>query len=90
MSATFDRKIHETVSNPQLQLKIYTATGRLIEGRKSSIASDKLPEYQEPQQHVLKADSPEECDAWDFWVEELKSVRELLRNVWTAAGTVPV
>ena len=34
MSATFDRKIHETVSNPQLQLKIYTATGRLIEGRK--------------------------------------------------------
>ena len=47
MSAAFDRKIHETVSNPELQLKIYTATGRLIEGRKSSISSDKLPEYEE-------------------------------------------
>jgi hypothetical protein len=54
------------------------------------IADGKLPEYEEPQQHVLKADSPEECDAWDVWVEELKSVRELLQNVWTAAETVPV
>ena len=42
MSATFDRKIHETVSDPQLQLKIYTATKRLIEGRKNSIASDRF------------------------------------------------
>ena len=54
------------------------------------IADGKQPEYEEPQQHVLKADSPEECDAWDVWVEELKSVRELLRIVWTAAETVPV
>jgi hypothetical protein len=33
---------------------------------------------------------PEECDAWDVWVEELKSVRELLANVWTVAETLPV
>ncbi len=39
---------------------------------------------------TLEADSPAECDAWDLWVEELKSVRELLRNVWAAAETVPV
>jgi hypothetical protein len=45
---------------------------------------------QEKETHTLEADSPEECDAWDVWVEELKSVRELVRNVWTAAETVPV
>ena len=33
---------------------------------------------QEKETHTLEADSPEECDAWDVWVEELKSVRELL------------
>jgi hypothetical protein len=39
---------------------------------------------------TLEADSPEECDAWGVWVEEPKTVRELLRNVWTAAETVSV
>src|SRR5882724_9680934 len=47
MSAAFDRKIHETVSNPQLQLTIYTATGRLVDKRKGSISTDLLPEYQD-------------------------------------------
>jgi L-lactate dehydrogenase complex protein LldF len=47
MSATFDRKIHETVSNPQLQLTIYTATGRLVDKRKGSITTEELPEYQD-------------------------------------------
>jgi len=45
---------------------------------------------QEKETHTLEADSPEECAAWDVWVNELKSVRQLLRNVWTAAETVPV
>jgi hypothetical protein len=35
---------------------------------------------EEREQHMLEADSPEECDAWDVWVEELKTVREMLRN----------
>lgn len=45
---------------------------------------------QEKETHTLEADSPEECDAWDVWVDELKSVRELLRIVWTAVETAPV
>src|ERR1035441_437850 len=45
---------------------------------------------QEKETTTLEADSPEECDAWDVWVDELKSVRQLLRNAWTAAETVPV
>src|SRR5437667_1122156 len=47
MSAACDRKIHATVSNPQLQLTIYTATGRLVDKRKGSIADDEFPEYQD-------------------------------------------
>src|SRR5262245_57836956 len=47
MSTAFDRKIHETVSNPRLQLTIYTATGRLVDKRKGSIADDEFPEYQD-------------------------------------------
>ena len=43
---------------------------------------------EERQQHVLKADSPEECDAWDVWVEELKTVRQLLLDVWKEAEVV--
>jgi hypothetical protein len=39
-----------------------------------------LPENMtaEREQHVLKADSPEECAACDVWVEELKNVRQLV------------
>ena len=46
-----------------------------------------LPENmtEEREEHVLKADSAEECDAWDVWVEELKTVRQLLLHVWNAA-----
>jgi hypothetical protein len=49
-----------------------------------------LPENmtEEREQHVLKADSPEECAAWDVWVEELKTVRQLLLDVWKEAEVV--
>ena len=40
---------------------------------------------EERQEHVLEADSPEECDAWDVWVAELETVRQLLLNVWKEA-----
>jgi L-lactate dehydrogenase complex protein LldF len=81
MSATFDRKIHETVSNPQLQLKIYTATGRLIEGRKSSISSDKLPEYEElrDQANSVKKHT---IDNLDYYLEQFE------RNVLAHGGKV--
>ena len=36
---------------------------------------------EEREQHVLEADSPEECVAWDVRSEELKTVREMLLNV---------
>ena len=30
---------------------------------------------------MLEADSTDECDAWDIWVAELETVRQLLLNV---------
>ena len=40
---------------------------------------------EERQEHVLEADSAEACDAWDVWVAELETVRQLLLNVWKEA-----
>jgi hypothetical protein len=35
----------------------------------------------EKETRTLEADSPKECDTWDLWVDELKSVQALLRNM---------
>jgi hypothetical protein len=40
----------------------------------------------EKETRTLEAYSPEECDAWDAWVEKLKSVRGMLLEVWKAAA----
>ena len=69
MSAAFNQKIHETVSNPELQLKIYTATRRLIDGRRNSIASDKLPEYQELRDQA-QAVKKHTIDNLDYYLEQ--------------------
>ena len=47
MSVEFDQKIHQTLEDANLQLAIYTATGRLKERRIDVVASDALPDYQE-------------------------------------------
>jgi hypothetical protein len=38
------------------------------------------------EERVFEADPVEECDAWDVWVEELETVRQLLLNVWKEAA----
>src|SRR5439155_257354 len=47
MSVEFDRKIHSTLADANLQLAIYTATGRLKEKRIEAVAPETLPDYQE-------------------------------------------
>jgi L-lactate dehydrogenase complex protein LldF len=47
MSVEFDQKIHKTLADANLQLAIYTATGRLKDKRIETVAPDVLPEYQE-------------------------------------------
>src|SRR3989442_5953138 len=71
MSAAFDRKIHETVSNPQLQLTIYTATGRLVDKRKGSVTSDLLPEYQDLRTQA-SAVKKHTIDNLDYYLEQFE------------------
>ncbi len=46
VSAIFEKKIHNTLADANLQLAIYKATGRLIEHRKHAVEDAVLPEYQ--------------------------------------------
>jgi len=70
---------------PRREDHYYTTVTRT--SRLGLTAGGLLPENmtEEREEHVLKADSPEECAAWDVWVEELKTVRQLLLNVWNQA-----
>ncbi len=71
MSVEFDRKIHQTLGNANLQLAIYTATGRLKQKRIETVAADVLPEYQElrRQAHALKRQT---LDNLDWYLEEFE------------------
>jgi hypothetical protein len=52
----------------------------------SELTSEAFKNYED----TLEADLPEDSDAKGVWVDELKSVRDSVRIVWTAAETVPV
>jgi L-lactate dehydrogenase complex protein LldF len=81
MSAEFDQKIHTTLADPNLQLAIYTATGRLKEKRIENVADDVLPDYQElrTQANALKKHAIENLD---YYLEEFE------RNVEARGGHV--
>jgi L-lactate dehydrogenase complex protein LldF len=81
MSTAFQQKIHSTLADANLQLAIYTATGRLKEKRIENVASDVLPDYQElrSQAHEIKKHAIENLD---FYLEEFE------RNVEARGGKV--
>ena len=81
MSVEFDRKIHDTLADANLQLAIYTATGRLKEKRIEVTADNVLPDYQElrTQAHALKQHA---IDHLDHYLEEFE------RNVEAYGGKV--
>jgi L-lactate dehydrogenase complex protein LldF len=81
MSAVFDKKIHQTLADANLQLAIYTATGRLKDKRSESVAADALPDYQElrTQANALKKHAIENLD---HYLEEFE------RNVEAHGGKV--
>ncbi|MDE3166098.1 MAG: (Fe-S)-binding protein, partial [Acidobacteriota bacterium] len=64
MSGEFDQKIHQTLEDANLQLAIYTATGRLKERRSEVVAPEALPDYQElrAQANALKKHAIENLD----------------------------
>ena len=81
MSLEFDRKIHDTLADANLQLAVYAATGRLKDRRIQSTAEGALPDYQElrTQANALKKHA---IDNLDFYLEEFQ------RNVEAHGGKV--
>jgi L-lactate dehydrogenase complex protein LldF len=81
MSVEFDRKIHNTLADANLQLAIYTATARLKDKRVESVASVALPEYQElrTQANAVRKHTIENLD---YYLEEFE------RNVEAHRGKV--
>jgi L-lactate dehydrogenase complex protein LldF len=81
MSAEFDRKIHNTLADANLQLAIYTATGRLKEKRIETVSDSALPDYQElrTQANAIKKHAIENLD---HYLEEFE------RNVEAHGGKV--
>jgi L-lactate dehydrogenase complex protein LldF len=81
MSIQFDRKIHQTLENANLQLAVYTATGRLKDGRTQIVSPAELPDYQElrTEAHDLKKHVMENLD---HYLEEFE------RNVEAHGGHV--
>src|SRR6266513_201221 len=81
MSAEFDRKIHSTLADANLQLAIYTATGRLKEKRIDAVAPEALPDYQELRTHA-NAIKEHSIENLDHYLEEFE------RNVEAHGGKV--
>ena len=81
MSVEFDRKIHNTLADANLQLAIYTATARLKDKRVETVAPDALPDYQElrTQANAVKKHTIENLD---YYLEEFE------RNVEAHGGKV--
>jgi L-lactate dehydrogenase complex protein LldF len=81
MSVEFDRKIHDTLADANLQLAIYTSTARLKQGRIALVAGETLPDYQElrSQAHAIKKHAIENLD---HYLEEFE------RNVAARGGHV--
>ncbi len=74
-------KITGALGDPKLQLAIYTATGRLAQGRRTAVAADVLPDYQELRQHAhdIKKHTLDHLDSY---------LVELERNVAARGGQV--
>jgi L-lactate dehydrogenase complex protein LldF len=81
MSVEFDHKIHETLADANLQLAIYTATGRLKEKRMEAVAGDILPDYQELRSHA-NAIKKHTIENLDYYLEQFE------RNVEAHGGKV--
>jgi L-lactate dehydrogenase complex protein LldF len=81
MSVEFDQKIHSTLADANLQLAIYTATGRLKEKRIEAVGATALPDYQElrTQANAIKKHAIENLD---YYLEEFE------RNVEAHGGKV--
>jgi L-lactate dehydrogenase complex protein LldF len=72
MSATPVEGFQQTLRNPNLQLAVYTATGRLVEKRKAVVSEEALPDYQElrTQANLIKKHT---IDNLDYYLEQFEA-----------------
>jgi L-lactate dehydrogenase complex protein LldF len=72
MTGPQQEKIRQTLDDANLQLAIYTATGRLMSHRQAVVAPEVLPDYQElrTQAHLLKQHALENLD---HYLEQFES-----------------
>ncbi len=78
---SYQDNIASALGDPTLQLAIYTATGRLADGRRKTVTADALPDYQELRQHAHNI-KKHTLDHLDFYLEQLE------RNVTARGGKV--
>ena len=71
MSVVFDEKIQQTLANPNLQLAIYTSTGRLIDHRKKALTGQ-IPEFEELRTHA-NAIKKHTIENLDYYLEQLEA-----------------
>src|SRR5580700_2979364 len=64
--------IQQTISDPRLQLAIYTATGRVMDLRAKVVSDEALPDYQalRNEAHAIKKHTIENLD---YYLEQLES-----------------
>jgi L-lactate dehydrogenase complex protein LldF len=83
MTGATERKIHETLINPNLQAAVYSSTARLASHRRAAIAADVLPDFQElrTEANLLKKHTLENLD---HYLEQFESNAEAhgARVVW--------
>ena len=81
MPSEFHQKAHETLANANLQLAVFTATGRLKDKRSEVVGIGQLPDYQElrTQAHAVKRHA---IDNLDHYLELFE------RNVAARGGRV--
>jgi L-lactate dehydrogenase complex protein LldF len=76
-------QFHQTLSNPQLQLAIYDATGRLMQKRKTSIQPEAIEDFQayRDQANRIKRHTIENLD---YYLEQLEAnlTRRGAKVVW--------
>ena len=72
MTGAQEQKIRQTLDDPNLQLAIYSATGRLMSHRKAVVAPEVLPDYQElrTQANLVKRHAIENLD---YYLEQFES-----------------
>lgn len=81
MTTTEPAQFKQTLDNANLQLAIYTATGRLMDKRKGTVGAEVLPDYQDlrTQAHNIKRHAMENLD---YYLELLE------KNVTAHGGKV--